>query len=347
MSPRLGARGSTDVRSLIRQASGFKRATLVETQSLQQSRDTTYCPLSAEEEQRFALEGVLALPPLCGASELLEIRGILLGLLADRTGFEEGNQLDMLGEDRPDGRRVQPQIIMPSLYRQRLLKTDYFQQVQAIARQLLGPEARFSFDHCILKTVGSDTATPWHQDEAHRHDPLYHCAQISFWMPLQDASVENGCMRYVPGSHLGPLLPHRSAGDDTRMHALECLPGTVDVSLARSCPAPAGACILHAGRTIHGAAANTSARDRLAYIVSFRGPTVARAVPERMAWLEAQLTPAAERHRQWLRRGGVFVLAARWLRRVVRSKPRQIVTRLVRLPQRLVLRARSYRASSR
>lgn len=314
---------------------------------LQPSSDTIFHPLSAEEAQRFASEGFLALPPLCDASELREIRETLLGLIADRTGFEEGNQLDMLGEDRPDGRRVQPQIIMPSLYRQRLLRTDYFQQLKAIALQLLGPEARFSFDHCILKTVGGDTATPWHQDEAHRHDPLFHCAQISFWMPLQDASTDNGCMRYVPGSHLGPLLPHRSAGDDKRMHALECLPGTFDASLARSCPAAAGACILHAGRTIHGAAANISARDRLAYIVSFRGPTLARTVPERMAWLEAQLTPAAERHRQWLRRGGVFVLAARWLRRALRSSPRQVADRLVRLPQRLVLRARSYRAGSR
>lgn len=329
------------------QASVFDRARRVGTTLSQPAGDNRGYPLSDEEAQRFALQGVLALPPLCDPSELHEIRTCLLGLLADQTGFKEGNQLDMLGSDQPGVRRVQPQIIMPSLYRPRLLGTAYFLHLQAIALQLLGPEARFSFDHCILKTVGADTATPWHQDEAHRHDPLSHCTQISFWMPLQDVSVDNGCMCYVPGSQLGPLLPHRSAGDNKRMHALECLPGTFDVSLAMRFPAAAGACILHAGRTIHGAMANHSAQDRLAYIVSFRGPSSARAVPERVAWLDAQLTPAAQRHRKWLRRGGAFVLAGRWLRRAVRSNPRRILSRLVQLPHRLLLRVRLYRSSSR
>lgn len=32
---------------------------------------------------------------------------------------------------------------------------------------------------------------------------------LSFWFPLCDARVENGCMWFVPGSHQGELRPHR------------------------------------------------------------------------------------------------------------------------------------------
>ncbi|MDB6042320.1 MAG: Deoxyhypusine synthase [Gammaproteobacteria bacterium] len=64
----------------------------------------------------------------------------------------------------------------------------------------------------ILKPAHQGGATPWHQDEAYRVAPDFDYRQVSIWVPLQDATLENGCMMYIPGSHRSGVLPHRSRG---------------------------------------------------------------------------------------------------------------------------------------
>lgn len=276
-------------------------------------------PLSAAAVQRFGADGFLLVAETCDPAELQAIGTTLRALLARQAGRDEGNLLDMLGLDLQPLHPVQPQIVKPSLYAPALLRTRHFARVRAMARQLLGDEAHFSFDHCIVKPAGKVAATPWHQDEAHSHDAHFHHEQVSFWMPLQDVAEENGCMRYVPGSHRGPLLPHRSPGDDPRVHALECTAGSFDESAAVALPLAAGGCILHAGRTLHGALPNRSDIDRLAYVIVFRAPPVPRATPLRFPWLEGKRTAGFERSQRWRHRGGFMILLARWLRRTLTS----------------------------
>lgn len=285
-------------------------------------------PLAAAEVARFHSDGFLMVPAVCGPAELDRIRAILRGLFEQQAGRDEGNQLDMLGPDRAGSGPVQPQIVKPSLYAPELLHTPHFHRLQALARQLLGADAQFLFDHSILKPAGTVAATPWHQDEAHGDDPHFRHEQISFWMPLQDVAEENGCMRYVPGSHRGPLLPHRSPGDDPRIHALECLPGSFDESAAVSRPAPAGWCLLHAGRTLHSALPNRTGADRLVYVLVFRSPPVPRRESVRFTWLSAKRTASLERGLRWRNRGGFVVLMARWLRRTLSSDFRALAFKL-------------------
>ncbi len=276
-------------------------------------------PLSAAQAQSFLDEGFLVVPELCDRAELQEIRTILLDLFAQQAGREEGNQFDMLSLDHKGSDAIQPQIVKPSLYAPALLRTPHFRRVQAIARQLLGPEAQFSFDHSILKPAGKAAATPWHQDEAHSHDLHFRYDQISFWMPLQDVSEQNGCMRYVPGSNRGPLLPHRSLNDDPRIHAIECPTEYFDESAAVAQPVPAGWCILHNVRTLHSALPNQSAADRLVYVIAFRGPPVPRSEPANFIWLESKRTASLERGLRWRSRGGFLVLLMRRLRKLTLS----------------------------
>ncbi|MDP9141214.1 MAG: phytanoyl-CoA dioxygenase family protein, partial [Pseudomonadota bacterium] len=232
---------------------------------------------------------------------------------------EEGNQFDMLGADAPQGEAIQPQIIKPSLYAPALLNTAYFHRVRSVARQLLGADAQFSFDHSIVKPVGKCAATPWHQDEAHQDDPTFHYEQISFWMPLQDVSEDNGCMRYIPGSSRGPLLPHRSLHDDPRIHAIECETSHFDESAALAQPVPAGWCILHAGRTLHSALPNRSQADRMVYVLAFRGPPVLRVKPGQLSWLQSKQTASDGRQLQWRKHVGFGVLLIRRLRQLRQS----------------------------
>ncbi len=42
-----------------------------------------------------------------------------------------------------------------------------------------------------------------HQDSTFLYD--YPETLVGFWIPLQDATVNNGCLWGLPGSHKGPL----------------------------------------------------------------------------------------------------------------------------------------------
>ena len=111
--------------------------------------------------------------------------------------------------------------------------------------------------------------TPWHQDEAY-WDPAYAYEALSIWMPLQEATLENGCMQFIPGSHRLEVLPHQSIGNDPRVHGL--VTDKVNPAQAVACPISAGCCTVHHCRTLHYAGPNRSPEPRRAYILTFRLP---------------------------------------------------------------------------
>lgn len=282
--------------------------------------------LAPEQIQAFRAEGFIVLPQIAPPEEIARMRGIFERLFREKVGWEMGAQYDLVGTDaagRPPGL---PQISKPARFAPELRGSRYFANAFAIARQLLGPETSPWFDHAILKPPGYGAATPWHQDEAHRNDPGTHYDQISIWMPLQPATVENGCMQFLSGTHRGPVLAHQSPHSDPRIMALECT-APFDPAQATACPLPPGGATLHHCRTLHGAGANVSDMPRYAYILAFRGPSRPDPSFTGFAWNTEKHTAAQARRRAWENRGGVVgratrKLAAGFLRalRAVRGK---------------------------
>ncbi|MBB5714361.1 phytanoyl-CoA dioxygenase family protein [Sphingomonas aerophila] len=89
-----------------------------------------------------------------------------------------------------------------------LLDTEVFRQCVGLAKPLVGGSS-YSFDHFICKSPCNAAETPWHQDAAFMRFAPSRMGALHFWIPFQDATVDNGCMRFVPGSHRMPLLPHQ------------------------------------------------------------------------------------------------------------------------------------------
>ena len=81
-----------------------------------------------------------------------------------------------------------------------------------MAKRLLGKDMVFDFDMLISKEGGSTVETPWHQDQSYWLDMTDKRA-LSFWFPMEDASIDNGCMWFIRGSHKGGLLPHRPVAE--------------------------------------------------------------------------------------------------------------------------------------
>ncbi len=180
------------------------------------------------------------------------------------------------GSDRKEGVKENiTQIMWPSEFVPVLHDTPAYQNALRIARELLGEDMAFDFDMLIDKAPQSGTPTPWHQDCAYWPD-LPDKRAASCWIALDEATLDNGCMWFVPGSHEGELRPHHPAGKGGG--ALEC-DGSEEEG--RPVPLPPGACTFHGGGTLHYSRGNTTTGHRRALILNFR--------PAEMIRLEREL----------------------------------------------------------
>ncbi|HEY0316647.1 MAG TPA: phytanoyl-CoA dioxygenase family protein [Sphingomonas sp.] len=160
----------------------------------------------------------------------------------------------------------QPEILYAASLSPRLAETDLFRKCAAFAGAIGGRVSR-AFDHVIVKNPWNMSETPWHQDAALSRFGVMQTNRLHFWIPLQDATEENGCMEFIAGSHKAPLLRHdrfRRADGDT---GLAASPGENGRRVV--CPVPVGGFTIHTPRTLHFAGRNATARPRKAWIIHF------------------------------------------------------------------------------
>ncbi len=102
-----------------------------------------------------------------------------------------------------------------------------------------------------------------HQDSTYIYTEPESC--VGFWFALEDATTENGCMRFIPGAHRAPLRKRNFRNDQGRL-VNEILDGT-PFDLADTVPAeaPAGTLVVFDGRAPHYSGPNLSDRSRHAY----------------------------------------------------------------------------------
>jgi hypothetical protein len=269
-------------------------------------------PLTPDQIAEFQREGFLTIEtPLIPQPELEWCRNILMRMLEGGEGRSEGRNLDLIARDGGED-VVLPSVLQPSLYATELRKLSYRKTALELARQLLGPEASFSGDHTIFKPVQKGGPTPWHQDEAFR-EPGFEYDEISIWIAMTDSTIENGAMQYIPHSHQLGVLPHRLNGGAKEANTIECYAG-FDPKTAAIRPIPAGAMIIHHGRTVHGAAGNKTNTPRLAYILQYSTPVRISEEIRDAPWLEHLRSANQRRRMSFLLRGGIFPEILRVLR---------------------------------
>lgn len=90
---------------------------------------------------------------------------------------------------------------------------------------------------------------------------------ITIWLALDDATLENGCLYYVPGSH--KAAKYDNVGIGPELGALfRVYPEWSEVA-AVPCPVRAGGALLHNGLVFHGAGANMTPNSRRAMTCAY------------------------------------------------------------------------------
>jgi hypothetical protein len=135
------------------------------------------------------------------------------------------------------------------------------------ASQLLGGAVQFWHDQLFCKPANHGGVVAWHQDYSYwtRTTPLAH---LTCWIGLDDSTRDNGCVHYVPGSHLWPDLPITGLAGE-----MESVQTVLSEELREKFKPVAielkkGECSFHHARMMHGSYANTTDRPRRATVIN-------------------------------------------------------------------------------
>lgn len=253
--------------------------------------------LSVDQIELFHREGYLAIEQLTTPTDVESLRASYDRIFSRRAGREEGMQFDLAGTDEEGKEAVLPQILNPSKYAPEMNESQLLVNATQLVRDLFGPAATCSIAHAIFKPARIGAETPWHQDAAYWDPMEEYPSNVSIWVPLQIATLENGCMQFVPGSHKEQeIWRHQSVNNDPRIHALELHPGEMQrIKNAIACPLPAGGATVHGGYTLHYTAANRSDIPRRALILGGGLPPTKRASPREYKWQQEKQTARDER----------------------------------------------------
>jgi len=136
------------------------------------------------------------------------------------------------------------------------------------AGQLLGGSVRFWHDQLFCKPAQHGGVVAWHQDYSYwtRTSPMAH---LTCWIGLDDSTVANGCVQYVPGSHRWDLLPITGLAGD--MNAIQTVLDEEQWAAFQK-PVAAelkkGECTFHHPLTIHGSLENRTTIPRRATVIN-------------------------------------------------------------------------------
>ncbi len=115
--------------------------------------------------------------------------------------------------------------------------------------------------HVFCKPAAEGYETPWHQDG--HYWPIRPLANCTVWVALEESTVENGCLRVIPRSHIGKQLHPHLHEDRTDLTLNQSMAkGTFDEASAVDLELQPGQMSLHDVYMIHGAKANSSGKRR-------------------------------------------------------------------------------------
>jgi hypothetical protein len=233
-------------------------------------RDGTY-HVDDEDHRRFREDGYVHLSGVLTDTEVAELEVDYDRFLRREIDVPGKDYCDMAGDygrDPSDYSIIN--VLLPRRYFPAWQGNVYERRTADIARQLCGDGMTIDYDQLLAKQPFKDDAVfAWHQDMAYWPDtPDRRTA--TFWLAVDESTVENGCMRFVPATnHEASLRPHAPVfGGRGESHALATdLRDGDDVVVE---PIQRGDCTVHNEKVMHGSGGNQTAGFRRAYVVAYR-----------------------------------------------------------------------------
>ena len=225
-----------------------------------------------DDREAFRRDGYVHLPGVMSEEEMAEIEAVYDRFLRREIDVPGKDFNDMTtgehGTD-PTGYAI-VNVMLPRRYHPQWQGNVFEQRALSIAEALCGEGMAIDFDQLLAKQPGRDDAVfGWHQDQAYWIDTDDR-RTATCWLAVDDSTLDNGCLQFLPGSHHEPVRPHRPLhGDRSESHTLVTDLRPDDVM--RPVPIRRGDITVHGEGILHGSGGNTSHDSwRRAYIVALR-----------------------------------------------------------------------------
>jgi phytanoyl-CoA hydroxylase len=220
-------------------------------------------PLTEEQIQFYESNGYIKLENVISLQEVEDLRAAIAVAVADR------KRRDAVAGPLQDPNYEKIFLQMVNLWEMypQIKKYVFNERIAQIACKLSRSEyVRLWHDHALIKQPRDSGATAWHQDLPYW--PMKQTTALSCWMALDDVTVENGCMHFIPGSHkFGRLEPIQLANPQD---IFELVPEGLRRDVK---PIPielnAGSCTFHNGLTFHYAGPNKTDKPRRAMVTIY------------------------------------------------------------------------------
>jgi phytanoyl-CoA hydroxylase len=203
--------------------------------------------------------GYIVLPGYVSGRQLNELRSKIDQFIRDVVPAMPSEYVFFEDKQRPETLKQLQSLHQYDEYFAQLFLEGRFPS-QAVA--LLGEEAVPSNIQYFNKPPGVGQATPAHQDGY--YFKLEPCEALTLWLALDAMDEENGCMRYVRGSHRRGMRPHGRTNTLGFSQGIADYPREEDLCDEQIVTVEPGDVIVHHALTIHRADANRSRRPRRA-----------------------------------------------------------------------------------
>lgn len=134
-------------------------------------------------------------------------------------------------------------------------------EILDMVEQLIGPDIALWNASFFAKPARIGTKTPWHQDG--EYWPIEPLATCTVWIAIDASTVQNGCLRVIPGSHRSQRLAKHNRSNEAGIALnLELDGSELDEAEAVDLILQPGQVSLHDVYLYHGSEANRSEKPR-------------------------------------------------------------------------------------
>lgn len=224
--------------------------------------------VTQQEVDFYHQNGFVVLPDLLDGEEVKTWRQAVIRALADRTGIfpkEDTEYAPFFSEVHEYHDKVFSQTINLWMTSPEVRDLVLDQRMGRIAATLAGVDGmRIYLDQALIKEPFANP-TAFHLDVPYWSFKANNA--LTIWVALSDATIENGCLCYVPTTHLDERYDNVQIDEDIGA-LFKVYPAWKDIDPV-FCPVPAGGAVVHNGLTAHGAGANMTPHRRIAVAIAY------------------------------------------------------------------------------
>lgn len=145
-------------------------------------------------------------------------------------------------------------------------------QIVACVKDILGDDVVGWGSHFFCKMPHDGKSVAWHQDASYW--PLSPSKTVTVWLAVDDADIENACMRFIAGSHQQGHLTYRPSHDAEGNVLDQVVEDAEQYGELVYDELQAGEISIHSDLLLHGSEANNSARRRCGLTLRYCTPDV-------------------------------------------------------------------------